>query len=275
MSRSELYNRCRHTRNIQHMVIVCQCCEPLFVFNGLWRWSLWLRALSSWRRVDAWGVETGEICDNTVVWLYHGIMVWLFFVKDIGRLLHCFFWTQLLFGGAVCCMQGMVTNIYIWTVFCGHNSFLARRFWHYSGWLQLPVGGSGWCWCFWRWRAALVCLVWTRRRRATCCLGKDVIWGMCRHSRLKGKRMMFIGGACHELDWYYTFAQLGLAHRCLRRLVGTCIAFFGLNCCLAGRSVACKAADISTSHINIYTIVDMVSKKCTATVFFGHKWLTC
>ena len=58
-------------------------------------------------------------------------------------------------------------------------------------------------------------------------------------------------------------------------LVGSCIALFGLNCCLAGRSVACKAADISTSHINIYTIVDMVSKKCTATVFFGHKWLTC
>ena len=23
---------------------------------------------------------------------------------------------------------------------------------------------------------------------------------MCRHSRLKGKRMMFIGDACHELD---------------------------------------------------------------------------
>ena len=54
-----------------------------------------------------------------------------------------FFWTQLLFGGAVCCMQGMVTNMYIWMVFCGHNSFLARRFWHYSGWPQLPVGGSG------------------------------------------------------------------------------------------------------------------------------------
>ena len=27
-------------------------------------------------------------------------------------------------------------------------------------------------------------------------------------------------------------------------LVGTCIALFGLNCCLAGRSDACKAADI-------------------------------
>ena len=35
MSRSELYNGFRHTRNIQHMVIVCQCCEPLFVLNGL------------------------------------------------------------------------------------------------------------------------------------------------------------------------------------------------------------------------------------------------
>ena len=23
---------------------------------------------------------------------------------------------------------------------------------------------------------------------------------MCRHSRLKGRRMMFIGAACHELD---------------------------------------------------------------------------
>ena len=127
MSRSELYNRFRHTRNIQHMVIVCQCCEPLFVFNGLWRWSLWFRALSchvqnftivsdiheiystwssfvsvvnhclfstglwrwslwfralsSWRRLDSWGVETGEICDNT------GEIC----VKDIRRLLHCFF----------------------------------------------------------------------------------------------------------------------------------------------------------------------------------------
>ena len=48
------------------MVIVCQCCEPLFVLNGLWRWSVWLCALSSWRRLDSWGVETGEICDNTV-----------------------------------------------------------------------------------------------------------------------------------------------------------------------------------------------------------------
>ena len=57
-------------------------------------------------------------------------------------------------------------------------------------------------------------------------------------------------------------------------LVGSCIALFGLNCWLAGRSGACKAADISTSLINIYTIVDMVSKKYTATVFFGHKWLT-
>ena len=71
MSRSELYNRCRHTRNIQHMVIVCQCCEPLFVFNGLWRWTLWLRALSSWRRLDAWGVETGEICVNIVSTLWY------------------------------------------------------------------------------------------------------------------------------------------------------------------------------------------------------------
>ena len=38
----------------------------MFVLNGLWRWSLWLCALSSWRRLDSWGVETGEICDNTV-----------------------------------------------------------------------------------------------------------------------------------------------------------------------------------------------------------------
>ena len=45
------------------MVIVCQCCERLFVSNGLWRWSLWLCALSSWRRLDSWGVETGEICE--------------------------------------------------------------------------------------------------------------------------------------------------------------------------------------------------------------------
>ena len=27
---------------------------------------MWLCALSSWRRLDSWGVETGEICDNTV-----------------------------------------------------------------------------------------------------------------------------------------------------------------------------------------------------------------
>ena len=37
-----------------------------------------------------------------------------------------------------------------------------------------------------------------------------------------------------------------------KTLVGSCIASFGLNCCLAGRSVACKAADISTSLINTY-----------------------
>ena len=33
MSHSELYNRFRHTGNIQHMVMVCQCCEPLFVLK--------------------------------------------------------------------------------------------------------------------------------------------------------------------------------------------------------------------------------------------------
>ena len=37
-----------------------------------------------------------------------------------------------------------------------------------------------------------------------------------------------------------------------KTLVGSCIAFFGLNCCLAGRSVACKAADILSSLINTY-----------------------
>ena len=54
-------------------------------------------------------------------------------------------------------------------------------------------------------------------------------------------------------------------------LVGTCIALFGFNCFLAGRSDACKAADISISLINTNTIVDIVSNKYTATVFFGHK----
>ena len=44
------------------------------------------------------------------------------------------------FPGAI---AGMVSNMYIWMVFCGHNWFLARRFWHYSGWPQLPVGGAG------------------------------------------------------------------------------------------------------------------------------------
>ena len=126
MSRSELYNRFRHTGNIQHMVIVCQCCEPLFVLNGLWRWSLWLCALSSWRRLDSWGVETGEICDNTV----------------------------------------------------------AR-------------GGSFVSWY-----------------------------------------------DCIMVSWYGCSLS--------KTLVGSCIAFFGLNCCLAGRSVACKAADISNLHSSIH-----------------------
>ena len=165
MSRSELYNRCRHTRNIQHMVIVCQCCEPLFVFNGLWRWTLWLRALSSWRRLDAWGVETGEICVNIVSTLWYDCIMESWYGCSLSKTLvgSCIFFglNCCLAGRSVACkaadisnslintywfpgaIAGMVTNRYIWTVFFDHNSFLARRFWHYSGWLQPPVGGSG------------------------------------------------------------------------------------------------------------------------------------
>ena len=56
------------------------------------------------------------------------------------------------FPGAI---AGMVTNMYIWTVFCDHNSFLARRFWHYSGCLlagraDASASGDGaLCWCVW------------------------------------------------------------------------------------------------------------------------------
>ena len=171
MSRSELHNRFRHTGNIQHMVIVCQCCEPLFVLNGLWRWSLWLCALSSWRRLDSWGVETGEICDNIVarggsfVSWYDCIMVSWYGCSLSKTLVG----SCIAFFGLNCCLAGrsvaskaadisnslintysfssavagMVRNMCIWTVFCGHNWFLARRFWHYSGWPQLPVGGAG------------------------------------------------------------------------------------------------------------------------------------
>ena len=153
------------------MVIVCQCCEPLFVLNGLWRWSLWLCALSSWRRLDSWGVETGEICDNTVarggsfVSWYDCIMVsWYDCSLSktlVGSCIASFGLNCCLAGRSVACkaadistslintywfpgaIAGMVSNMYIWTVFCGHNWFLARRFWHYSGWPQLPVGGAG------------------------------------------------------------------------------------------------------------------------------------
>ena len=171
MSRSELYNRFRHTGNIQHMVMVCQCCEPLFVLNGLWRWSLWLCALSSWRRLDSWGVETGEICDSIVargssfVSWYDCIMVsWYGCSLSktlVGSCIAFFGLNCCLAGRSVACkaadisnslintywfpsaVAGMVRNMCIWTVFCGHNWFLARRFWHYSGWPQLPVGGAG------------------------------------------------------------------------------------------------------------------------------------
>ena len=86
MSRSELYNRFRHTRNIQHMVIVCQCCEPLFVFNGLWRWSLWFRALSC------------HVQNFTVVSDIHEIYsTWSSFVSVVN---HCLFSTVC--GGGVC-----------------------------------------------------------------------------------------------------------------------------------------------------------------------------
>ena len=153
------------------MVIVCQCCEPLFVVNGLWRWSLWLCPLSSWRRLDSWGVETGEICDNTVarggsfVSWYNCIMVsWYDCSLSktlVGSCIASFGLNCCLAGRSVACkaadistslintywfpgaIAGMVNNMYIWTVFCGHNWFLARRFRHYSGWPQLPVGGAG------------------------------------------------------------------------------------------------------------------------------------
>ena len=116
---------------------------------------MWLCALSSWRRLDSWGVETGEICDNIVA---RG-----------GSLSKTLVSSCIAFFGLNCCLAGrsvackaadisnslintysfpsavagMVRNMCIWTVFCGHNWFLARRFWHYSGWPQLPVGGAG------------------------------------------------------------------------------------------------------------------------------------
>ena len=88
MSRSELCNRFRHTRNIQHMVIVCQCCEPLFVLNGLWRWSCgyalfrhgggWIHG--EWRLGKFW-----KHCGMIVSW-YHGMAVLC--QRHWGGLLH-------------------------------------------------------------------------------------------------------------------------------------------------------------------------------------------
>ena len=86
------------------------------------------------------------------------------------------------------------------------------------------------------------------------------------------------------------------AQRCLRRTfvrgfivvwlffvrhigIGACIASFGLNCLLAGRSLWCMQG---TWHIKFNqwyimmwdTIADIVSNKCISTVFFGHNQLT-
>ena len=132
---------------------------------------MWLCALSSWRRLDSWGVETGEICDNTVarggsfVSWYDCIMVsWYGCSLSktlVGSCIAFFGLNCCLAGRSVACkaadiltslintywfpgaIAGMVRNMYIWMVFCGHNWFLARRFWHYSRWPQLPVGGAG------------------------------------------------------------------------------------------------------------------------------------
>ena len=152
MSRSELYNRFRHTRNIQHMVIVCQCCEPLFVFNGLWRWSLWFRALSC------------HVQNFTIVSDIHEIYsTWSSFVSVVN---HCLFSTVC--GGGVC-------------------GFALFRH------------GGGWIHGEWR-------------------LGKFV-----------------------TTLWYDCIMVSWCGCSLSKTLVGSCIAFFGLNCCLAGRSVACKA----------------------------------
>ena len=132
---------------------------------------LWLCALSSWRRLDSWGVETGEICVNIVarggsfVLWYDCIMVsWYGCSLSktlVGSCIAFFGLNCCLAGRSVACkaadisnalintysfpsaVAGMVRNMCIWMVFCGHNWFLARRFWHYSGWPQLPVGGAG------------------------------------------------------------------------------------------------------------------------------------
>ena len=48
-----------------HTAHFCQFWERLFAFNVSWRRSLWFWALSSWRRLDSWVLETGERCDNT------------------------------------------------------------------------------------------------------------------------------------------------------------------------------------------------------------------
>ena len=134
MSRSELYNRCRHTRNIQHMVIVCQCCEPLFVFNGLWRWTLWLRALSSWRRLDAWGVETGEICVNIVSTLWYDCIMESWYGCSLSKTLvgSCIFFldsTSVWRGGLLGGLMHVVCVCVELQAFCifGLNCLLAGR----------------------------------------------------------------------------------------------------------------------------------------------------
>ena len=114
---------------------------------------MWLCALSSWRRLDSWGVETGEICDNTVarggsfVSRYDCIMVsWYDCSLSktlVGSCIASFGLNCCLAGRSVACkaadistslintywfpgaIAGMVSNMYIWTVFCGHNWFLA------------------------------------------------------------------------------------------------------------------------------------------------------
>ena len=61
----------------------------------------------------------------TVSFVTGCIILWLFFDKHIGRPLHCIVWTQPLFGGAVCCMQGS------WHINFTHQYNICDRLYHF------------------------------------------------------------------------------------------------------------------------------------------------
>ena len=146
MSRSELYNGFRHTGNIQHMVIVCQCCEPLFVVM-----RSFVMAEAGFMGSGDWGnlcQHCGKRCSLSKTLVGSCIAFFGLNCCLAGRSVACKaadISNALIntYSSVPSAVAGMVRNMCIWTVFCGHNWFLARRFWHYSGWPQLPVGGAG------------------------------------------------------------------------------------------------------------------------------------